>query len=67
MFSDKTGTLTSNVMKYKCLTVNGISYGEVSNMTSKELEDKPVVTNVNFYDKKIFDDMNGKTAKGSVQ
>ncbi len=29
VFSDKTGTLTSNVMKFKCFCVEGQSYGEV--------------------------------------
>lgn len=28
IFSDKTGTLTQNVMEYKKCTVNGVSYGE---------------------------------------
>ena len=27
IFSDKTGTLTSNIMKFKELCVNGVSYG----------------------------------------
>ncbi|EAR92863.1 phospholipid-translocating P-type ATPase, flippase family protein (macronuclear) [Tetrahymena thermophila SB210] len=67
VFSDKTGTLTSNTMKYKCLTVNGVSYGEQDNMTEQELIDKPNVTNVKFLDKKLFEDMQGKKAMGSEQ
>ena len=27
VFSDKTGTLTCNIMKYKKISINGISYG----------------------------------------
>lgn len=28
MFSDKTGTLTKNIMNFKCFTVGGRSYGD---------------------------------------
>lgn len=27
IFSDKTGTLTANIMKYKCVTIDGKPYG----------------------------------------
>lgn len=33
IFSDKTGTLTCNVMKYKKLSVNGISFGDQQTIT----------------------------------
>lgn len=29
IFSDKTGTLTCNIMQFKKISINGISYGEV--------------------------------------
>lgn len=28
IFSDKTGTLTKNIMDFKCVTAAGISYGK---------------------------------------
>jgi phospholipid-transporting ATPase len=37
-------------MKYKCLTIDGISYGEVKNMTKEEVTSRPEVTNVDFED-----------------
>ena len=29
VFSDKTGTLTCNIMEFKNITINGISYGDL--------------------------------------
>lgn len=29
IFSDKTGTLTCNIMKFKNISINGVSYGDV--------------------------------------
>lgn len=30
IFSDKTGTLTQNIMKFKSLSIDGIKYGTIS-------------------------------------
>ena len=32
IFSDKTGTLTCNVMEFKKISINGISYGKNQNL-----------------------------------
>jgi len=50
IFSDKTGTLTSNIMKFRSVTVNGVGYGDERNMTDLEYEKLPFVTNVDFRD-----------------
>ncbi|EGR33431.1 phospholipid-translocating p-type flippase family protein, putative, partial [Ichthyophthirius multifiliis] len=57
IFSDKTGTLTSNIMKYKCLTVNGISYGEKEDMTAQDLQKFPKLDNVDFKEWQIFKEL----------
>ena len=45
IFSDKTGTLTQNVMEFKKFTAGGVSYG----CSKPEPQDyAPGVTNVNF-------------------
>ena len=58
IFSDKTGTLTQNLMEYKCACISGTSYGfEKKNYLSKE-EVKNIhekVDNVDFNDKNFFD------------
>lgn len=45
IFSDKTGTLTQNIMEFKKLTVGGVAYG-VSEPQTRSYA--PGVTNVNF-------------------
>ena len=58
IFSDKTGTLTCNIMEYKKLSVNGRSYGEVKKGQSNYIDDISTfskVTNVDFRDKQFFD------------
>ncbi|EAS00612.2 phospholipid-translocating P-type ATPase, flippase family protein (macronuclear) [Tetrahymena thermophila SB210] len=54
IFSDKTGTLTSNVMKYKCVSINGISYGENRDLTDNDIKQLPQVKNVDFRDRSLF-------------
>lgn len=56
IFSDKTGTLTCNIMDFKKFCVGGVSYGEDYNeeLHQSELEEKPLVTNVDFKDKSFF-------------
>lgn len=53
IFSDKTGTLTCNIMDFKKISIGGISYGEVNDMT--DISAMPKVTNVDFKDKSLFD------------
>lgn len=49
IFSDKTGTLTSNVMNFKNIIARGKSYGNENTITKKELEaNYPKVSNVQF-------------------
>lgn len=56
IFSDKTGTLTCNIMDFKKFCVGGISYGENYNeeLSKNEIEEKPLVSNVDFKDKSFF-------------
>ena len=50
IFSDKTGTLTQNIMEFKRFSAGEISYG--SNDPPK-VDYAPGVTNVNFFDTKF--------------
>lgn len=54
IFSDKTGTLTANVMDFKAICINGVNYGNDSSYPINELEKRPNVTNVDFKDKDFF-------------
>ena len=47
IFSDKTGTLTQNIMEFKRFSAGDVSYG--TNEPPK-IEYAPGVTNVNFFD-----------------
>ena len=55
IFSDKTGTLTCNIMDFKNLCIGGHGFGAGEGkgveMTEKEVESRPKVTNVDFRDK----------------
>ncbi|KRW99063.1 P-type ATPase, cytoplasmic domain N [Pseudocohnilembus persalinus] len=55
IFSDKTGTLTANVMKYKMLSANLISYGEQED--KERFKGFPDVTNVDFWDSTLIDQL----------
>lgn len=55
IFSDKTGTLTCNIMKYDRLSVNGLSLGDERTITDQQLRSYPDVSNVDFRDKRLFD------------
>lgn len=53
IFSDKTGTLTQNVMEFKKFSAGFMSYGTNKDMPQSELG--PGITNVNFNDQKFWD------------
>ncbi len=57
VFSDKTGTLTQNLMEFKKLSVNGKPYGEGRDY---DISNFPKVENVDFKDRKFFDVLNSK-------
>lgn len=60
MFSDKTGTLTKNIMNFKCFTVGGRSYGDGNaiNFTADDiLQLEQDVTNVEFHDRRLLIDI----------
>jgi phospholipid-transporting ATPase len=59
IFSDKTGTLTCNIMEFKKICIGGVSYGENHDLTE---QNRPKVTNVDFADNKFFADLAGKGA-----
>ena len=54
IFSDKTGTLTCNIMDFKNICIGGVSYGDDDTLNSSMLELKPKVTNVDFKDQFFF-------------
>jgi len=56
IFSDKTGTLTCNIMDFKKVCINGVSYGEDYSLNPAQLQEMPKVTNVDFRDAKFFSD-----------
>lgn len=55
IFSDKTGTLTQNIMEFKRFSVAGFSYGSLN---PKKGNYAPGVTNVNFEDETFIEHMN---------
>lgn len=57
VFSDKTGTLTCNIMEFKCFSVGGKSYGDNKNMNEAEIAKLPIVSNVDFKDRSLFEDL----------
>jgi phospholipid-transporting ATPase len=52
VFSDKTGTLTCNVMEFKKFTAGSGSYG----LDEKPTE-RPQLSNVSFNDEKMYNDL----------
>ncbi|RCN37538.1 hypothetical protein ANCCAN_16542 [Ancylostoma caninum] len=68
VFSDKTGTLTRNIMTFNKCTINGVCYGDVVNAAGEVMEitsrTKPIDFSWNshyeegfkFYDTKLLDD-----------
>jgi phospholipid-transporting ATPase len=55
IFSDKTGTLTKNLMEFKNCCVKGKIYGDKKDIT--DISHLPVVSNVDFRDSSLFMDM----------
>lgn len=55
--------MTSDVMIMKCISVNGISYGEENIQLQSEKYEKSEVNNEDFFDKKLFEDLNGEKAR----
>ena len=51
IFSDKTGTLTQNIMEFQKFSVMSHKYGEDD---PQGVEYLPGVTNVNFYDDELY-------------
>lgn len=61
LFSDKTGTLTCNVMEFKKIAIGAKSYGDDHNfLPSFTL---PTVTNVDFMDQNFFNDLEGRSTQ----
>ncbi len=50
IFSDKTGTLTQNIMEFKKFSVGNYAYGESNPKIDQEQMVKNGITNVNFSD-----------------
>jgi len=50
-------------MEYKILSVNGVTYGLDRSMQDQDLVGKPVVTNVDFRDKNLFDALSNPSDK----
>lgn len=44
-------------MKYKCVTINGVSYGENRDLTNEDLEKLPEVKNVDFRDSNLLKEL----------
>ena len=65
IFSDKTGTLTCNIMDFKKISIAGISYGEIQDPNHqnyiKDISNFPKVTNVDFRDGNLFDIINNES------
>jgi len=55
IFSDKTGTLTQNIMEFKKFSAGHVAYGETSPDPSRA-NYAPGVTNVNFSDKNFYNE-----------
>lgn len=59
IFSDKTGTLTQNIMEFKKMCIGGISYGKDKRDEEEKMEraqgsQDPDISNVDFYDPEFF-------------
>ncbi|CAD8170934.1 unnamed protein product [Paramecium octaurelia] len=60
IFSDKTGTLTCNIMEFKQIIIGNQNYGDILKsseeyITDDELQNFPLVSNVDFRDRKLIE------------
>jgi len=70
IFSDKTGTLTCNIMEFKHICVEGLGYGSNSSheiISDEELKGLPNVTNVDFRDKTFVSKVLGNSQDSSAK
>ena len=65
IFSDKTGTLTKNIMKFRYMVISNRTYGSELHSKKSEYESKKIV-NVDFCDDRFFSDMNNLDNKELV-
>jgi len=65
VFSDKTGTLTRNVMEFQKFCVQDKSFGD--NKDEEDMESKPQVSNVNFADKQFFEEFKNQDKSSDLQ
>jgi len=60
IFSDKTGTLTCNIMDFKKISIAGVSYGDFDGETDeyyiKNYNGYPKVTNVDFRSRRLLNE-----------
>lgn len=66
IFSDKTGTLTCNIMDFKKISIAGVSYGDYDGEKDenyiKNYENYPKVTNVDFRSRKILNELENEVS-----
>ena len=66
IFSDKTGTLTCNIMDFKKISIAGISYGDFESEKDElyipNYENYPKVTNVDFRSRKLLNEFEDKNS-----
>lgn len=55
IFSDKTGTLTQNIMTFNRCSINGKAYGEVFDFSGQRMEITEKTAKVDFSDNKLAD------------
>uniref|UniRef100_A0A914EH55 Phospholipid-transporting ATPase n=1 Tax=Acrobeloides nanus TaxID=290746 RepID=A0A914EH55_9BILA len=79
VFSDKTGTLTQNIMTFNKCTINGVGYGEVMNDRGETIEisesTKPLDLSKNkwyepefkFYDRRLLEDTEKEISEYEAQ
>jgi phospholipid-translocating P-type ATPase (flippase) len=61
VFSDKTGTLTQNLMEFHQTSINGKLYGHRADADTRHME--PLIEYVNFNDRSLFEDLGGSSGE----
>ena len=46
-----------NFMEYKKISINGVSYGDNTELTKEEVDSRTKVTNVDFRDRQFFQEL----------